>query len=162
VNALWTQLNQGDLSSWRKQVQFASDKLQAYPRHLPAVSELLRNIELSLREAELAVSYLPQEMTRNNYYIESQMDDAFEALQYARRGIEYVTEGIGRLRSVLETIESQRLQLEQDVAMLLYVDLPAVEQLSAAMLVDLREKLTQLALNIRQEAAQMLDPAQTE
>ncbi|MCE5259079.1 MAG: hypothetical protein LLG44_08490 [Chloroflexi bacterium] len=162
VDALWSALKRGDISPYRRQLQFAAEKLEAYPKHMPAVAELLRNIELSQREAELALSCLPADFTRDGLFIETQLDDIYDALQYAERGTEYVRTGIARLRELLEQIEQQRLQVEQDVALLLYVDLPVVEQLSGSMLVELREKLVKLAIEIRQEAAKLLDPSQTE
>jgi len=162
VAALWAELRRGDISPYRRQFQFAEEKLQAYPKHLPAVAELLRNIELSQHEAELAIGCLPADFVHDGMYIESQLEDVNEALDYATSGVEYVRTGINHLKELLEQIEQQRLQVEQQVAMLLYVDLPAVEQLSGSMLVEQREKLVLTAIEIRQQAARLLDPSQTE
>lgn len=162
VFALWIELKRGDTSSWRKQAQFLIEKLQGYPKHFATATELVRNIELSQREADLALSCLPDELVNGAYFKESQLENAYDALTYAQRSLQYVSDGIAQARAALEHIEQQRLQLEQDVAMLLYVDLPSLEQLMGAMLPELREPFIQTALSIRQEAANLLDPAKTE
>ncbi|MHB1355973.1 MAG: hypothetical protein ACYCZF_08350 [Anaerolineae bacterium] len=162
VYAIWIALKRGDTSSWEKQAQFVIEKLQGYPKHYVAATDLVRNIELSIREASLALSCLPDELVKTAYFKESQLENASDALTYAQRCLEYIAEGIVQGRAALEHIEKQRLVLEQDVAMLLYVDLTGVEQLMGAMLPELRERFLQTALSIRQEAANLLDPAKTE
>lgn len=162
VLALWIDLKRGDTSSWRKQAQFLLGKLQDYPKHFAMAAELVRNIELSQREADLALGCLPDELVKGAYFKESQLENARDALIYAQRCLQYVSEGIAQARAALEHIEQQRLQLEQDVAMLLYVDLPGMEQLMGIMLPELRERFIQTALSIRQEAANLLDPAKTD
>ncbi|NLV73176.1 MAG: hypothetical protein GXY52_00615 [Chloroflexi bacterium] len=159
---LWQRLNHGDISDLRERMAKTVARLDEYPKHQPATTELQRNIELAQREAELALSYMSAELRERGEVIESQLDDTLEALQYAARGTEYVAGGIGQLNELIEGIEKKRLQTEQEVAMLLYVDLPAVEQLSGSMLVELRETLINLAMTIRRDGAQLLDPSQTE
>jgi hypothetical protein len=162
VFTLWVELKRGDMSPWRKQLQFLVEKLQGYPKHYTVAKELERNIETSLREVDLAIGCLPEELVKGGYFRESHLDDASEALAYAKLRLQYVSEGIILARAALEHIEQQRLQLEQDVAMLLYVDLPSLEQLTGTMLPELRDRCIQTALSIRQEAANLLDPLQTE